>query len=119
MKLKKISGTIKKISELLLPHLQAEEDTVTIELLNSNMKKEEIQELHDKIKKSAQKGPDSKMMIGLIIYSLDDNERNTFYSNNQMPSFVTKFIFPVAMKKTHEPLFPFLFNPPIAKKSST
>ena len=81
----KLTGQMQSLQALLLPHLKAEEETVTRELLAAHFSEREVRDMHARIDKMAMRN-DPTLDLALIWFSIGREERQrTFLDAGKMP----------------------------------
>ena len=103
---------LSKLRELMIPHLELEESIVTPDSLEqAGVTNDKLIQLDKDIKKSFSETVDINLMLPLVKYSLDEDERNSVWNTN-FPFLLRRVIFPLKIKKVFYGYWRYAAYPP-------
>jgi hemerythrin-like domain-containing protein len=110
----KIKASVLQVQQLMLPHLDLEEENLTPENFESwNMSLKEVEDADAAIVKKVQKS-DPSILLPLVYYHLTEEERRQWW-NKTFPWILRRLIFPLAIAPKHAHYWQFSYHGPKRK----
>ncbi len=107
----KIKEAVLQVQQLMLPHLDLEEQTLTPENFESwGISETQVKEADAAILKKVKKS-DPSILLPLVFYNLNNEERSKWW-NNMFPWMLRRIIFPLAIAPKHVKYWQFAYNGP-------
>jgi hemerythrin superfamily protein len=97
-----LTSRMRSLQSLLLPHMKAEEETITTEFLAAHFSEREVRAMHARIDEMAMRN-DPTLDLALIWFSIGTEERQrTFLDAGKMPFVVSRILLPLVFLRKHK-----------------